>query len=434
MTFAGGLDLRYYKGLHYSKIHDLLGGPYYFEAQNSGNLNAPNKNDTLVVDDRYDWNNDGIVKWGGAFTQLEYKKDKLSAFVNISGSASHYKRIDYFLPKDIVLEDTTFVQAVGYERVFIGNGQEVLDTLFYEGQAYTINSPESEFTSTSTDIYPSFTAKLGANYNINRTHNVFFNLGYISKAPLFNNVINNRGQIYEFVENESVQAIEVGYGIKSPKFASNLNLYYTIWNNRPVTKTCEIDGDPFPCSISGLDALHRGIELDFAYKILNNLQWEGLVSFGDWVWNSEAVIQVAELGIDATEQFDATGVHVGDAAQVQLASSIRYEPIRGLYLKPQFTYFGKNYADFNPDDLQGDNERREVWQLPNYHLLDIHAGYSFSIGKNRLQISATVLNVLGTKYISDARKARFNSGFEAQHMEVYMGQGRRASTSVKLTF
>ena len=334
ITFAGGLDLRYYDGRHYREVYDLLGGAYYSEALNTGNYNAPNK-DTLYVGDKFDFHNDGIVRWAGGFAQVEYKKNRLSAFANVTGALSDYKRIDYFLPKDVVLPDTTFVQAVSYEPAVIGNGILTTDTLFYNGQAYTINSPESEYTSVSGKVFPGTTFKAGANYNINTKHNVFVNFGFLTKAPLFNNTFNNNNEEYSFVTNELITAFEAGYGIKSPKFASNLNLYYTIWNNRPVTKTCEVDGDPFPCSISGLDALHRGVELDFAYKILDNLKWEGLISFADWIWNSEAVIQVADIGIDASEQFDATGVHVGDAAQVQLASSIRYEPIKGLFVKPQ---------------------------------------------------------------------------------------------------
>ena len=57
-----------------------------------------------VVGDKVGYYNDGIVKWSGVFSQMEYSNGMLSAFLNISGSNSAYKRIDYFKKKDLVNE------------------------------------------------------------------------------------------------------------------------------------------------------------------------------------------------------------------------------------------------------------------------------------------------------------------------------------------
>ena len=91
-TLSGGIDLRYYKGEHYREVYDLLGGDY---AVDEGN-NLLQESQIKRVGDRVGYHNDGVVKWSGLFSQLEYSDDKLSAFLNISGSNSAYKRIDYF--------------------------------------------------------------------------------------------------------------------------------------------------------------------------------------------------------------------------------------------------------------------------------------------------------------------------------------------------
>ena len=36
--------------------------------------------------------------------------------------------------------------------------------------------------------------------------------------------------------------------------------------------------------------------------------------------------------VDKVISFDARGIHVGDAAQTQLGGSLKYEPLKGMYL------------------------------------------------------------------------------------------------------
>ena len=74
------------------------------------------------------------------------------------------------------------------------------DTIFYNGQAYTMNSPESKLAETSWKWIRGFTIKSGANYNIDLKNNVFFNIGYISKAPRFNNIYDYSNIDYLFLE------------------------------------------------------------------------------------------------------------------------------------------------------------------------------------------------------------------------------------------
>lgn len=55
----------------------------------------------------------------------------------------------------------------------------------------------------------------------------------------------------------------------------------------------------------------------------------------------------------AKVDFDATGVHVGDAAQRQQAYLLRWEPtyLKGAYFTLQYIHFSKHYADFDPTSL-----------------------------------------------------------------------------------
>ena len=77
------------------------------------------------------------------------------------------------------------------------------------------------------------TIKLGANYNIDFNNNVFFNIGYISKAPRFNNIYDYSNNLYRDIENEIVKAVEGGYSFRSRSFSANVNGYFTQWENKP---------------------------------------------------------------------------------------------------------------------------------------------------------------------------------------------------------
>jgi outer membrane receptor protein involved in Fe transport len=234
-----------------------------------------------------------------------------------------------------------------------------------------------------------------------------------------------------------VYAIEGGYGFHYQKFASNLNIYYTLWKNKPPAYTPTVpdlaNGGVLSYNINGLDALHKGIELDFIYKLLKNLDIEGIASIGDWKTISGQKVYITnESGIikDSVD-FSAKNIHVGDAAQIQLGGSVRYEIIKNLYIKPRFTYFAKNYANFDPTKLVGADKDRESWKMPNYALLDIYAGYDFNYNKLKFGITAGIVNALDAVYITDGQNG---VNFNATTATVFMGMGRRFNLALRVSF
>lgn len=436
-----GIDARYYKGIHYREVYDLLGGDYYVNNSDQNQqigayLGDPNFQYAMKREgDRIFTNYEGYVTWGGAFGQIEYKKKNWSTFFTASVSETGYQRRDFYQNKDLVLADTTILQAVGYG-----------DTVTHNGTQYTNQSQEARYSLTNRKWFLGYTIKGGANYNINEHQNVFVNLGYLKMAPRFALVFTSTNQENTKTKMQEVLAIEGGYGIKYPKFAANVNAYYTDWRNKPLSEfpTIRIAGDDFYYQISGLNAIHKGLELDFIYKLLKNLDVEGLASFGDWTSKTSDQVYLFDVNTDKptdTILFSAQGIHVGDASQVQIGGSLRYEFIKNLYVKARYTYFTKNYANFNLLDLgvtynlngtiKTDNRDRESWQMPDYGLLDIYAGYDFKYAKLKFTVTTGIMNALNTAYITDAQNG---SGFDANTALVYMGMGRRFNAGLRVTF
>lgn len=441
LTFSGGIDLRRYTGEHYEKIYDLMGGEYAFDSDNKNR----NPNAQLREGDRIYYNNDGIVQYGGLFAQMEYISGNLSAFVNVTGAYSGYKKIDYFLERIIQVEDTV---------LHIEWGKPVV----YNGVVYDENSEGLEWQESDWFWKPGFTFKAGANYNLSEHSNIFLNAGYLSKAPRFNNVYTrNSVDLLSEIENEMITAVELGYTFSSRVFSMNANTYFTDWQNAP--------GNPvsFPINddetgygnIQGMDAIHMGLEIDFAVPVLTgrratySLVAEGLVSLGDWRWTSEDSVTLygENNQFFETRYFNAKGIHVGDAAQTQLAASLRWEIIRFLYLKGQITYFDRYYSDFNPFDLDPainpglfdeQGHPMDTWRMPAYTLLDIHAGYSFHLKKVKLDLRASILNLLDAVYLSDASNndsfSTITNDNDAKSAGVFYGMGRRFNISLTISF
>jgi len=446
ISLSGGLDMRYYKGQHYREVYDLLGADYVIDDANKLQSSKVKREGDVVG-----YNNDGIVKWSGVFSQMEYSNGILSAFLNISGSNSAYKRIDYFKKKDLILDDTTYREVLGTHMNIIDDEVVMIeDTIWHNGKAYTMNSNEAKLSETNWKWIRGYTIKTGANLNLDEYNNVFFNVGYISKAPRFNNVYDYSNQLFRDIKNEEVKAVEAGYSFRSSLFSVNVNSYYTVWENKPANGgvTVMVDDVPFKANINGMDALHKGIEMDFAYKITHNLSLEGLLSLGDWKWTSADTVRflddnnkpiLDDFGNEIIASFDADGVHVGDAAQTQYGLGLRYEPTHASYIKLRGTYFDNYYADFDPLSLNGENTGRESWKIPSYNLIDLHAGYKFKLSeRNKIDLRLSVLNVMDEIYISDAQNNDpYNANyqdFDAKSAGVFFGLGRRFNISAKFSF
>jgi len=437
-SLSGGIDLRTYKGEHYREVRDLFGGNYFLD---SGNQNEDNDTTRKFNNDKIGYYNDALVRWGGLFAQLKYQNGNLTTFINLTGSYSGYKRIDYFIPKTLDVGDTTFLIAYDTE-------------INYNGSVYDRNSPGLKTNESDWKYLPGFTLKGGVNYNLNEKMNVFMNLGYLSKAQRFNNVFDYDNKLFLEIKNEHVKAIELGYSYEVSRFALNVNAYYTVWENKPTDRNTTFPDPDDPtnrltANINNMNALHKGIEMELGFMITDNLEFQSILSLGDWKWTSKdtALIYNDNNILVGKKPFDARGLYVGDAAQFQNRESLRWEIIKGLYVSGDFTWFGKHYAEFNPIDydpelnpwaFDSNGDPKQSWKIPNYYMVDFHAGYSWKFKKLGFQLRGSVLNALDDKYITDAQNndtylGMASSNFDVNSASVFMGMGRRFVVSLRIS-
>jgi iron complex outermembrane receptor protein len=400
LILSVGLDGRYYVGSHYYSITDLLGGEYFLNPSSNDN----NKNTALKVGDRFNRDYEGRVLRYGTFAQLEYSQDDLSVFLSSNISNTRYGRSSF-------LDDSTNV-----------NGQ-VSDNANFLG----------------------FGTKGGANYNLDDNHNVFANIGYFSRAPfLTGGVFVNKESVdfNEDAENEKIFSAEIGYGYRSQKFNANVNVYRTSWLDKSVSPSIQDPanvGQFLNTNITGLDALHQGVEIDFVYKVTDRLKVTGMASLGDWEWKSDISADILDDAGTFVRNItiNADGLKVNDAAQTTYAFGLNYRALNRTNVFLDYNYAGDLYTNF--DYSRGTTDRLDTSKLPSFHLFDFGFNHGFTIAELDATITGNMNNIFNVEYISDGFDSTEETGpgvveHTLTNSGVYYGAGRTFSLGLKVNF
>jgi outer membrane receptor protein involved in Fe transport len=321
------------------------------------------------------------------------------------------------------LADTTYHNYVSYNT-----------TVVHNGETYNRNSPGIRTATTDWKYQIGYTIKGGANYNINDHHNAFVNIGIMQIPQNFFSTFSFANVAIEGYKPQFIQSFEVGYGFKYNKFNGTVNGYFTNWLNQPQPSKPDPNNSGSTFQTNGINVNYKGIEFEGKYKPIKQLEFDGVLSFGDWKYTSGGTVYSYDQNnvLQGSLEYSAKGVHVGNAAQTQASLGVRIMPFKGLYIKPRITRFDKYYATFNAVDLTDANKNRDSWKLPSYNLLDLSLGYEIPVkGIIKVNLYGTVNNVLNTMYISDAQGS---GGFNAASAFVYFGIGRTFVFGTKLTF
>ena len=414
-----GIDARSYKGIHYRRVDNLLGADGYFDDDDINNPEHTVRQDGAIdsdfgsiinifknIDDeeKIDYYNDGIVRWIGAFGQVEYSNGTISAFLQGGVSQQGFKRIDYFN-----YLDSDPQQETDFENRLGGN------------------------------------IKGGVNYNINEANNVFVNAGYYSKQPLFDAVyLNFRNELNPDLTNEKILGLEAGYGLNLGDFRTKINIYRTSWKDRFQDLSIETPaGDEGTANINGVEQIHTGIEIETNYRASDIIQFRGMLSLGNWEYAGNptgAALDDDRNVIDPEVTLFLDNVKVGDAAQFTTNLEMIVRPVENLKLSANLYAASRLFAQINAEDFDNPDHQGSL-RLPSYSLFDFGAYYTFNIGGNdSIGIAANVNNVFDTEYIAESLTNTFADpgdqtfrGLNTSN-KVFFGFGRTWNVSMRYSF
>lgn len=426
-----GLDVRYYEGLHQTKISDLFNGQYFIDdssrqsvlpANNSAAADPNWKYQKLGVGDIVYRDYTGYVAQEGLYAQLEYSclaDNKLNLFLGGSVNNTSDWRVDRFY----------------YDKE--------------HGRSKIVN-------------FIAGNVKAGINYNIDRHNNVFANGGYISRAPFFSGGAFLSSTVSNAVNpnavNEKCVSAEIGYEFHSPKFTAQVNGYWTRWMDQTMVKSSTLqDGTYYNMNMSGVASRHMGVEVAATYKPFNWLEFSGMFSYGDWVNDSNTIgyfynsqsQPLANLSTGAIAEgimspdhlwakLNTKGRKVGGSAQTTGSLSMTVRPLEGWRIGADWVVSARNYSDYS---ITGSNlsagqtlELGEPWRIPWGNQLDLSASYSFKFGGVNATIFGNINNVCNYNYIMDAYTSATVNGTWQNAYRIFYSFGRTYSLRLKLTF
>jgi len=404
LNVTAGIDWRYAKIDHFQEVRDLLGAEYYLDKA-SDFYGDEGKKCYLGDIIAYDFTN--TVNWYGLFSQAEYKKGNVTAYGMAGFSSIKYN----------------------HENRFLDDGA---------------GSPHK----VSTDWINGYQVKGGANYRFNDWFNLFGNLGYVSKVPIFDYVIDDgSGSKTQDPKNETFNAVEIGantYALDN-KLNIKANFYYTTWKDRSQSLlVTSQDGAESLVFLSGVDEIHTGIEFEAAYQPLSIVRLDASASFGSWK-NTDDVTGFYKTYTDTglvskSYNYYIKDLKVGDAPQTQFAISGSIMPVKGATAQVTLRHYMDHYSYWDPFSRTDKKDRKQSWQAPDYTVIDLHAYYKLPLSLRgvNLQIIAHVFNALDELYIQDAVDNSKYNGFDKDHdaddAEVYFGIPRTFNIGLQLNY
>ncbi|NQU33460.1 MAG: TonB-dependent receptor [Bacteroidetes bacterium] len=410
-----GLDWRTAKIDHFREVRDLLGLTSFFDDANQFDSGAKKLGDKIA------YYNTNTVDWGGAYIQGEYTKGNLSIYGTAGLSMIKYSYVNHFKTSDTLAD---------------GNPD--------------VNSGELE---SNTDWISGYQVKGGLNYNFTETFSAFANFGYVSKVPIFDNVIDDGdGTVAKDPQNETFVSYEAGaiYTTTDDKINIKANVYYTTWSDRIFTTSVRLTEDENGIAfIKGLDQRHMGFEFEGNYRPIKFIGFGGIASIANWKYLNDVSATVKNYddasGIVSEEiNVYTKDLKVGDAPQTQFAIWTNIYPVQGLNVQFIFRNNSNHYADFNPIYRQDKDDTEQVWKTPSYSVFDMNINYTLPLkGKVGVNVFAHVFNLFDTFYVQDAvDNSAYNGyyGYDDRYShtvnsaEVFLGLPRTFNVGVKVSF
>ncbi|NKI26467.1 TonB-dependent receptor [Arenibacter sp. 6A1] len=426
LNFNFGADVRLYKGIHFRDVREFLGasavsassnynGGAYQLTKTYGGINPWNVTFNPNTDhaQRFGYDYEESINYGGVFGQLEYSKNSFSAFFQGSASTQSHVRTEYLNAAN-------------------------------QGQ-----SEESDKVNN-----PGFNLKGGAAYNLSDQNIVFVNAGYYSRQPYHSDLYiddRNSNQLNPLAkENQKITGLEGGYKFLGDVISANLNVYYTIWDNRIVYSSDDTNGDNIVdefTQTSPLKQVHSGVELEVFARPADGLNFQGFVSVGNWEYDGNVTTTTSDENGNILSTGDASyidGVKIGQAAQFTAGISGDYEIFPRFKVDANWNLYDNLYGstDFGDSEFSTANNRGAI-KLPSYNTVDSGVSYRMIVGKNEdksIQFRVNVNNLFDESYLESSRDNRHvNPGDDVWNgvntdNRVRFGYGRTWNVSLRYNF
>ncbi|WP_299115941.1 TonB-dependent receptor [uncultured Winogradskyella sp.] len=408
------LNYRNLNSQNYARIEDLLGGTGYldvdFFAEETPNTagatleevaqsDLRNPNRIVGEGDRYKYNYEIDAEVASAFTQVQFK----------------YNKIDFYLGGNI--------SKTSYQR----NG-------LYENGNFQGGGNDGSFGKSDELDFTNYGVKAGFTYKITGKHLVDVNGSLFSKAPGIRSSFSNARQTNAKViglESEDIQSVDVSYIYRSPILKARVTGFYSGFKNgtdigfyftEDLAGLGVDNGDAFVQEIlTNVERRHVGVEVGIEAQVTPTIKLKGAASVGQYTFQNNPNLYLTSVDINGPLTFgDGTtnlkDVHVagGPERAFQLGFEYRdpdfwnigvtsnffsnaYIDVSNLARSANFTsdFDGNTFNDYDPVLAK---ELLKQEQFDDYMLVNIIGGKSWRVDDYFIGFFATINNVFNQDY------------------------------------
>ncbi|MDC6351017.1 TonB-dependent receptor [Zeaxanthinibacter sp. PT1] len=440
-----GWPWRKLQARHGSELRDLLGSEYHLDMDPfSATLNDMEGNARKTKGDIFGYDYTLHIQKSRPYLQLQYHKPGISAFISGSYELTSLQREGHF-------------QNERYPENSVGKGESIR--------------------------FSAVGIKAGVRYGINGKHWLDVNAGSFEKAPLPINTYINPRDHHLAVPGPVVEknrGLEINYHLRSPSWIGRFTGYYTRFRNRSDVNFFYADtglgSDFIQEVVSGIDYLHKGLELGLEHELGADLSISLVMALGDFRYSRDPEVRLyfdnsgeeeeqinsegtAYLGYADLEQYFRSS---GPQTAVSLGFNYRhpdywwiavnadylsgaYPSLSTLARTPQFSLDPETGV---PNPAAGDAELRRMLRqqsIPSVYLLNLTGGRSWRLKQYYLSFFLSLSNLFDSTYATggyeQGRNANFGqwlkdhrSGRPSFGTKFWYGRGRSYFLNLAISF
>ncbi len=434
LTLNGGAHYQWYQGKNYKVVDDLLGGDFWTDWDFFGNFDGQTNplarnsdlrvpNNVVREGDVFGFNyNENITK-ADAWAQLQYSLSKFQVFAAVEGGNTQMWR-------------TGLMQSGRFPDNSLGESDKV--------------------------NFTTYTVKGGLTWKMNGRNYLYVNGLYGTRAPLFRNTFvspRTRDFVVPNIEASTIQSVEGGYLLRSPKFRGRLTAYMTdfknetenifasAWSVGRVLGELDLGSLGFGSDdnsleqpiffgatiLQGVNRRHAGVEAALEAKPLPSWVFTAAANLGKYIYtnrpdlmfsldNGSAAVPIINAGIVYQENF-----YVPRTPQTTGSFSIRHEGKDFWFASLTVNYAADFYYEFDrvrrtSRFVSGLTPADPIWntiidqqKAPAAYTLDFFGGKSWRIqrGKNAyfVALNLGVNNILNNKDIVISGRDAYRNAF-----------------------
>ena len=264
--------------------------------------------------------------------------------------------IDLFAQLNLTTRKTTGFLTAAYNTTDFGR------TGLFQNERF----PESSLGESPKISFNTIKIKGGITYFISGRHWITANGGYINRSPTLQNTFINPRENNEVVPDilsENLSTIDLSYFARLSDLTARVTAFYTRFINTTDINFFFVDsgfGSDFVQEvITGLDRLHKGIELGLEYDVSATVKLSLVGNLGDYRFASDPSVQInfdtagsEEDLIDPEGNIDLgisklKNLRVAQGPQTAFSLGVEYRDPKYWWLGASTNYLGNNYINIS---------------------------------------------------------------------------------------